>query len=129
MDSIRKVTAKIVKAMNEGDIQSFLSVLSEEAILFPPNEPPKTGAALHDMMSDFLNRFKTHFDHYVDEEIVTAGDIAINHYSYVWTVTPAAGGEPMKGAGHGLRIFKVQRDGTWKVTHEMWSIYPQSKKE
>ena len=129
MESIRKITAKIVAAMNEGDIQSFVSVFSDDAILFPPNEPPKTGVALHDMMSDFLNRFDIHFERYVDEEIVKAGDIAVNHYSYVWTVTPTVGGEPMKGAGHGIRIFKVQRDGAWKVTHEMWSIYPRSNKE
>jgi uncharacterized protein (TIGR02246 family) len=129
MESIRKITDKIVTAMNEGDLQKFLSVFSDDAALFPPNEPPKTGAALYDMMSDFLNRFDIHFERYVDEEIVKAGEIAINHYSYVWTVTPTAGGETMKGAGHGIRIFKIQRDGAWKVTHEIWSIYPQSNKE
>ncbi len=59
-----------------------------------------------------------------------AGNLAFNHYSYEWTVIPKAGGEPMMGCGHGLRILKLQPDDTWKITHEMWSGYkPQMASE
>lgn len=123
MESIRKVTERIVTAMNEGDIQSFFAVISDDAVFFPPNEPPKSGNELRNWMNNFLNQHNVHFDSYVDEEIVLAGDLAINHYSYEWTVTPKAGGESMIGQGHGIRVLKLQADGSWKIGREIWSIY------
>lgn len=123
MESIRKVTEQVVTAMNEGDSKSFFAVISDDAVFFPPTEPPKSGEELRNWMGHFLNQFGVHFDRYVDEEIVTANDLAINHYSYVWTVTPKAGGESMIGQGHGIRILRLQADGSWKIFREMWSIY------
>ncbi len=130
MKNIREITETMVMAMNHGDIQEVFSVLSDDAVLFPPTEPPKTGAVLSAWFSEFLNNFSVHFSHYSDEEFVEARDLAFNHYSYEWTVTPKAGGEPMMGCGHGLRILKLQPDDTWKITHEMWSVYkPQMAAE
>ena len=126
MESIRKVTEQVVTAMNEGDIESFFAVISDDAVFFPPTEPPKSGNELPDWMNHFLNQFSVHFDRYVDEEIVPAGDLAINHYSYEWTVTPKAGGESTIGQGHGIRILKLRADGSWKITREIWSIYRPS---
>jgi uncharacterized protein (TIGR02246 family) len=123
MELIRKVTAQVVAAMNENDVQSFFSVVSNDAVFFPPNEPPKSGKELRNWMNNFLNQYTVHFDRYVDEEIVQAGDLVINHYSYVWTVIPKAGGDSMIRQGHGIRILKLQADGLWKITREIWSIY------
>lgn len=123
MKSIRMITERIVTAMNEGDIPLFFTVISDDAVFFPPNEPPKSGNELRRWLSDFLSQYTVHFGRYVDEEIVQAGDFVINHYSYMWTVTPKAGGESMIGQGHGIRILKLQVDGSWKIFREIWSIY------
>jgi len=48
MESIRKVTEQVVTAMNEGDIESFFAVISDDAVFFPPTEPPKSGNELRD---------------------------------------------------------------------------------
>jgi ketosteroid isomerase-like protein len=130
MKNIREITETMVSAMNRDDIQAVFNFLSDDAVLFPPTEPPKTGAVLFTWFSEFLNNFSVHFNRYTDEEIVEAGDLAFNHYSYEWTVTPKAGGESMVGCGHGLRILKLQPDDTWKITNEMWSGYkPQMAAE
>jgi ketosteroid isomerase-like protein len=123
MKKIREITETMVSAMNRGDIQAVFSVLSDDAVLFPPTEPPKTGAVLFTWFGEFLDNFSVHFSRYRDEEIIEAGDLAFNHYSYEWSVTPKAGGEPMMSCGHGLRILKLQPDDTWRITHEMWSGY------
>lgn len=123
MKKIHEITETVVSAMNRGDIRSLFNVMSEDAVLFPPNEPPKTGAVLHTWFSQFLNNFSVHFNSYGDEEIVKAGDLVFNHYSYEWTVTPKAGGEPKVGCGHGVRMLRLQADGLWKIIHEMWSGY------
>ena len=123
MEAIRAITKHVVEAMNRGDVEAFFDVVSEDAVFFPPNEPAKRGEALREFMSVFLNQYTVHFDRYVDEEIEVAGELAINHYSYRWTVAPKAGGEPRTAEGHGIRILKQQPDGTWKITHEMWSSY------
>jgi len=121
VEAIRTITKRVVEAMNRGDVESFFDVLSEDAVFFPPNEPAKRGAELREFMSEFIDQYTVHFDRYADEEIEVAGALAVNHYSYRWTVAPKAGGEPRIAEGHGIRILKKQEGGTWKITHEMWS--------
>ena len=123
MEVIRTITQHVVEAMNRGDVEAFFDVVSEDAVFFPPNEPAKRGEELREFMSDFLDQYTVHFDRYVDEEIEIAGELAINHYTYRWTVATKTGGEPRTAEGHGIRILKHQADGTWKITHEMWSVY------
>ena len=123
MKAIRTITKHIVEAMNRGDVEAFFDVISEDAVFFPPNEPAKRGEALRQFMTEFLDQYTVHFDRYVDEEIEVAGEVAVNHYSYRWTVAEKTGGEPQTAEGHGIRILKQQADATWKITHEMWSVY------
>jgi len=120
---MRTITKHVVEAMNRGDIDAFFDVLSEDAVFFPPNEPAKCGEELREFMSDFLDQYAVHFDRYVDEEIEVVGELAVNHYSYRWTVAAKSGGEAGAAEGHGIRILKQQADGAWKITHEMWSSY------
>lgn len=125
MEEIKRVTKHVVEAMNRGDSRSFFSVISDEAVFFPPNEPPKKGDDLRRFMTQFLDQYSVHFDSYVDEKIISANDFVINHYAYEWTVTSKAGDGPRKGQGHGIRILKLQADGSWKIHYEIWSIYAQ----
>jgi len=113
----------VVEAMNRGDVEAFFDVISEDAAFFPPNEPAKRGEALRAFMTDFLDQYTVHLNRYVDEEIEVAGELAINHYSYRWTVAAKTGGEPRTAEGHGIRILKQETGGMWKITHEMWSSY------
>lgn len=123
MEAICSVTRHVVEAMNCGDVEAFFDVVSEDAVFFPPNEPAKSGAELREFMSEFLDQFTVHFDRYVDEEIEVVGELAVNHYSYRWTVATKSDGEPGTWEGHGIRILKRQTCGAWKITHEMWSSY------
>jgi len=120
---IRTITKHVVEAMNRGDVEAFFNVVSEGAVFFPPNEPAKSGEALREFMTSFLDQHTVHFDRYVDEEIEVVGELAVNHYSYRWTVAAKTGGEPRTAEGHGIRILKQQASGAWKITHEMWSSY------
>ena len=123
MEAIRSITKHVVEAMNRGDVEAFFDVVSEDAVFFPPNELAKSGEALREFMAGFLDQYTVHFDRYIDEEIEIAGELAINHYSYRWTVAAKTGGEPQTAEGHGIRILKQQTGTTWKITHEMWSVY------
>lgn len=123
MEAIRSITKHVVEAMNRGDVDAFFAVVSEDAVFFPPNEPAKRGEELRDFMSGFLDQYTVHFERYVDEEIEVAGELAVNHYSYRWTVAAKSSGEPGTWEGHGIRILKQQASGAWKITHEMWSSY------
>ncbi len=124
MEQVRSVIRKAVAAMNEDDPDTFCSFLSENAIMFPPTEPPKTGKKLHDWMFDFLNRFRVNFDRYEDVEIRIANNLALNHYFFIWTVTPKPKGEPFVRQGHGIRILAKEPGGSWKISREIWSMYP-----
>jgi len=123
VEEIRAITKHVVEAMNRGDVDAFFDALNEDAVFFPPNEPAKRGEELREFMSQFLDQYTVHFDRYADEEIEVAGALAVNHYSYRWTVAAKVGGEPQTAEGHGIRILKRQDDGAWKITHEMWSAH------
>ncbi len=123
VEAIRTVTEHIVEAMNRGDVEAFFDVVAEDAVFFPPNELAKRGSEPREFMTDFLDQYTVHFDRYVDQEIKDASELAVNHYSYRWTVAAKVGAEPRTAEGHGIRILKQQPDGAWKITHEMWSAY------
>jgi len=61
-----------------------------------------------------------------DEEILVSGDLALQRYTYELTVTPKAGGDPVELSGYGFHVFERQRDGSWKLSKDMWSVAPMS---
>ena len=115
---------KEVTAMSAGDINQFLAILADDAVLMPPNLPAKSGNELRNWMRDFLERFTIEWLGFVHGETEVAGDLAYHAYAYSWRLTPRAGGEPIVAHGKGVHILRRDPDGRWKLTREIWNASP-----
>lgn len=120
-DAIRQVAAQEVAAANAGDIDAFLAVLSDDVVVMAPNEPTHRGADVHEWLRGMFDQVAISLAGYTDEQIVVSGDLAYHAYDFQWTLTPKAGGEPMREVGHGVHILRRQADGSWKITLDTWS--------
>ena len=49
------------------------------------------------------------------------GDVAIERYSGLFTVTPKAGGDAVAENIKGIHVYRRQADGSWKMTHDVWN--------
>jgi len=120
-DAIRQVATQEIAAGNAGDIDVFLAAMSDDVVFMAPNEPTHRGADAHEWLRGMFDQVTISGAGYTDEQIVVSGDLAYHTYGFEWTLTPKAGGEPMREAGHGVHILRRQADGSWKITLDSWS--------
>lgn len=97
---IRDLVATWMSASRAGDVDTVLSLMTDDAVFLVPGQPPMR-------KSDFAaaSRAQTGADApTIDgtsdvEEIVVAGDVAYMRSRLTITVTPPHGGRPMRRAG------------------------------
>ncbi len=58
------------------------------------------------------------------EEVVVGGDVAYTLSRDSLSVTPRAGGEARKLAGHRITIYRQQPDGRWLLAHDAHTLSP-----
>jgi uncharacterized protein (TIGR02246 family) len=116
--AIRNLIATWHRASEEGDVAQVLTLMSEDVIFLTPGQPPIRGrdefAALQKAAGD---RFRLTAQGKL-EEVVVRGD-----WAYCWThltvtMTPKAGGAPIRRAGHTLSILRKDAGGNWVLTRD-----------
>jgi uncharacterized protein (TIGR02246 family) len=116
--AIRNLIATWHRASEEGDVAQVLTLMSEDVIFLTPGQPPIRGrdefAALQKAAGD---RFRLTAQGKL-EEVVVRGD-----WAYCWThltvtMTPRAGGAPIRRAGHTLSILRKDAGGNWVLTRD-----------
>jgi ketosteroid isomerase-like protein len=110
--------------MAAGDVEGYLSLLAAEAIYLPPNSPPKTGSELRAWLGEFLRSSVVEWLEYKDGATTVSGDLAVHDYSYVWRVTPRAGGQPVLGRGKGIQVLQRVSGRSWKLLRNVWNATP-----
>ena len=119
--AIREVTATEIASANAGNADAFLAVFTADAVGMPPNEPAVAGDGFRQYMSGMFEQADITIGDYTDETIIVSGDLAIHQYSFHWTVTPKDGGDAVTEEGKGLHVLRRQPDGSWKISHDIWS--------
>ncbi len=121
LEAISEVREQEIEALNSGNVEGFLAVLTEDVIAMPPNEPALIGKdAVESWTQSLLDQFAVQAD-YTASDIVVAGDWAFEHFSGDWTLTPKAGGEPIAETLKGIHIYQRQADGSWKIAWDTWN--------
>jgi ketosteroid isomerase-like protein len=109
-------------AMRANDAQALGRLVTEDAVLMPPNQPVVVGrAAVIDWFAGVVKQARTTSVGIPQREVIIAGDWAIERGSFAWKVAPAAGGAPVEDRGNFLAIYQRQTDGAWKVTQNIWN--------
>ncbi len=121
LEAISEVRGQEMAAINAGNVEGFLTILTEDVIGMPPNEPVMIGQdAVGSWTQSLLDQF-TIQGAYTSSDIVVAGDWAFEHFSGNWTLTPKAGGEPIAETLKGIHIYQRQADGSWKIAWDTWN--------
>ena len=117
-DQIRQLVATWMSATRSGDIQTVLSLMSDDAIFLVTGQPvmhkSDFAAAAGSQSGEDLPQFDGTSE---IQEIKVLGD-----WAYMWTsltvvVTPPGGGKPVTRKGHTLSILQKQ-NGRWVLVRD-----------
>jgi len=122
---IFRITEEEASAIEAGDIEMYLSLLSPEAVFMPQNVAEKTGDELRSWLRDFLKRASIKFHNFAHGETVIRDDFACHVYSCSWTAAPRSGGPGTLMFFKGMHVLRRQPDGAWKIARNIWNSDPK----
>lgn len=120
IDAIARAREVFMTGIVNDDVDAMTAMITDDTQAFPPDEPAVVGkAASGDWHEQRITEFETDFTAST-EELVGEGSMAFELFSYTLTLTPKAGGEPIKDSGRCLWIWR-REGGDWKVARAMWN--------
>ena len=123
-DAIIELVDHEVAAMRVGDIDQYVALLTDDAVLFPPNVLPKAGVELRQWLGEFLQRVRVEWLSFVHDEVGVSGDLGYHVYSYTWRTIPKGRGDATIGSGKGVHIVRRDATGAWRIAREIWNGNP-----
>lgn len=103
-------------AANEGDLERWISLWTDDGIQMPPGAACRVGKAqIRRGMQPLFDQFDTREMIIQPEEVRILGDRAYAHGTYEFEMTPKEGGESKSYSGQFLGILEKQADGSWKI--------------
>ncbi len=115
IEAIKITQAEFDAAVNAGDLDSWMSFYTDDAVRMPPNMPAWVGKdAIRDGYQSFFEQ-NTFEGGGLIEEVIVSGDWAFIRGTATYTVTPKTSGEPIREyLGKWVAFNKRQPDGSWK---------------
>jgi len=122
VQTLSQLQSQVDSAIIAGDTERYLTLITEDAVLMPPNGPPVSGREAIGSWNGAISRqFRIQEYRSVDDEVVVTGDWAFRRASIDWTVAPLDGGRPVRDSGKYIIIYRRQNDRSWRVARDMWS--------
>ncbi|USN99229.1 MAG: DUF4440 domain-containing protein [Phycisphaeraceae bacterium] len=110
-----------VAAINSNNLETFLAMLTDDAVFMPPNEPRVVGKeAVRAWAAGYLDAYRIHYEKTALDAKVVDG-LMIEQYAYEENDTPRAGGPALHDTGKGVYIFRRGPDGAWRVASDIWN--------
>jgi ketosteroid isomerase-like protein len=118
------VTEEEKAAIEAGDLQRYLALLSDDAVFMPQNVHTKSGDELRRWLAEFLERVTIEYHDFAHRETIIRGDLAYHAYTCSWTAAPKSGGEPTWLYFKGVHVLRKQAGGPWKIFRSIWNTDP-----
>jgi len=115
---IRKLVDTWISASKAGDLETVLSLMTDDVVFLTPGQPPMIGKEAFAAASKAQSQQPFEIDGVSDiQEIQVFSD-----WAYMWTklsvaVTPTKDAKPIRRAGHTLTILKKQA-GKWLLARD-----------
>jgi uncharacterized protein (TIGR02246 family) len=118
--AIEAANARFGEAFLKGDTATIAATYAPDAIVLPPNEKAITGHdAIAKAVAGEIAMMKATAFALHTQDVIAAGDYAIETGSYEVTMPPAA--KPVHSVGKYLTVWKKQPDGSYKLIRDMFS--------
>ena len=104
------------------DLEGVISFYAEDAVVCPPNEPVAIGReAAKKVWAPLLADPSASISWKSNRsEVSKSGDIGFTAGTYEIS-SKGPDGKPTLEKGKYLCVWKLQKDGSWKATHDMWN--------
>jgi len=124
MAAIQKLHETDMAAAKIHDINTLITLMTDDCILLPPGQEPIRGRdAIWKFMQEQLpENQKYEITEYVQhfEEVKIIGDWAYEWATFNGTYHLKSGGPDMHERSRLFRILRRQLDGSWKVARAIW---------
>ncbi len=114
IDAIKSLTEEYDATLKAGDLDSWISLYTDDAVRMPPNMRALVGKdAIRNFYQPFVEQYVIDINE-TCEEVIVCGDLGFVRGTYNYTITPKVGGEPSLDSGKWVAFHKRQSDGSWK---------------
>ncbi|HEV8453626.1 MAG TPA: nuclear transport factor 2 family protein [Gemmatimonadales bacterium] len=119
--AVNEIWKEYSASLNAGDLDRWLALWTEDGVQMPPDEPVVVGKErIRARNRAVLDRFA--FDIGItNQEVRTAGDLAVARGTYTATLTPKQGGGGIPIDGKFMTILVRQPDGGWKIHRDIFN--------
>ena len=118
---IRHAHAAWIGAVNSGDVDLLLTLMTDDAVFLGPGERPFGPNGFHTNFTAAKDQFAFTCASEI-EEVSVVGDIAYVRSRDDLRITPRAGGPEVKLAGHRLTIYRRRKDGHWLLARDAHTL-------
>ena len=121
--AIRQVHSTWVDAVNAGDLDRLLTLMTDDVVFLSPGQAPVDRAGFSSNFSVGHRQARIRCSSEL-EEVVVVGDVAYTRSRDALSVTPRAGGEETRLAGHRITVYRKQADGRWLLARDAHTLSP-----
>ncbi len=121
--AIREVHAAWIDAVNAGDLVRLLTLMADDVVFLNPGRAPFGRDGFPGGFSAAHQQSRIRCTSEL-EEVVIVGELAYTLCSDTLSVTPRAGGDATKLAGHRITIYRNQPDGRWLLARDANTLSP-----
>lgn len=122
VSAINALQKQIDSAIINGDTDRYLTLVTDDAVLMPPNAQAVVGRdAIRKLSKAMSESFR--IEKYVpsNEEIVIAGDWAFRRASFAWSIRSIRTGDLTEATGKFIIVYSRQPGGSWKLARDIWN--------
>jgi ketosteroid isomerase-like protein len=113
---------RLLAGLRADNADSVLTLMADEVMIMPPNEPVLKGkAAVAAWYQQLLTQVRTSSLTISDREVTIGGDYATDISSFEWVLAPVAGGEPITERGTYMQLWHRGPGGQWLMSRELWN--------
>ena len=110
-----------IRAINANDTDAVLAAVTDDIVLIAPNAPALAGKrAVAPWVAGYFGAVTTRW-HKRPVELVVSGDWAMERYVYSAIDRPRDGGRARMDRGNGINIYRLEDDGVWRVSRDVWA--------
>ncbi len=121
IETIEEMMRQHSIAVNSGDLDGFMTLLSENVVLMPPNEPAIIGKkAVHIYMRNVFANYTFNWNETL-EDIKISNDLIYVRTSFDDSWSSISGDESGKEQGKNIYIYQKLDDGKWKIISDVWN--------